>query len=195
MQIIDLAETSEYDDIWFKTLDMISSSKDELKDNYQDLCPQNFLSFPAVFENNEIICFSGLQADPRKWGTSIARVSSRMWIHPDYRFQGMAKFTEGPRFLNSYYCIPLQIEKAKELGYECLFMSRERNKTAFEEFGNLVNRNTGSNFVLLEKRYNVCGNDHRCLQHILLDINGSSLLEWDKNMSKHKDEDLYSIEY
>jgi hypothetical protein len=193
MQIIDLSETIEYDDIWFKTLDIIASSNDGLKDNYQDLYPQNFLSFPVVFENNEIICFSGLQADPKKWGVGVARVSSRMWVHPDYRFQGMTKFTEGPRFLNSYYCIPPQLRRAKELGYECLFMSRERNRIAFNEFGNLVNRNADSNFLLLPERYNVCGNDHQCFQHILLNMEGSAESIWKENMSRYKDVILCSI--
>ena len=57
-----------------------------------------------------------------------------MWIHPDYRIKGISKFTGGPKFLNSTYCLPLQIKKAKEVGLNSVFISRENNLIGFRQY-------------------------------------------------------------
>jgi len=190
MQIIELANSSLHLDKWQRVLDYIEKSHDELKDNYLNLDLDSFLSFQAVVKDDEIICFSGLQASEEKWSPLILRCSSRMWVHPDYRQPGLKKFTQGNKFLNSYYLIPKQLKLAKDLGYRCVFMSREKNSRAFAEWTNLVNRNTGSNFLVLPNRYNVCGHQHTdtesCKQLISLDHSNSDSVDiWNTYMAKH----------
>jgi hypothetical protein len=187
--VIDLSNNNDYDDLWKNVIKRISKSSDKLKNNYINLNPKDFPCFTAIIENNEIVCFSALQIDLKKWGQNIARCSTRMWIAPEKRFNGMTKFSSGSKFLNSYYCLPLQIQKSKDLGIKCLFMSREENPKAFGKWAQLVNNNCRTNFIFLEDRYNVCGNLNpipvSCKQYICLDIsNNESLSVWKKNMQK-----------
>lgn len=188
MQVVDLAEDFyQYKDIWNQTLTFMRFSNDRLRKNYLSIDPQQFVSFTTLIKDNKIICFSGLQADPIKWGDRIARCSSRMWIHPEYRFQGMVKFTGGPRFLNSYYCLPVQINKSKELGYECVFMSRDTNKKAFAAWNELVNKNCQTQFVSLDEKFNLCGNYNNgskdCVQYVSIDSSNKNALDiWKTSM-------------
>jgi hypothetical protein len=189
MQVIDLVQNDQYSDLWLETIKLISLSDDKLKNNYLDLQPKSFLSFTALINNNQIICFSALQSNKIRWGENIARCSTRMWVHPDFRLRGLTRFTQGKKFLNSYYLIPEQLKKAKSLGYKCVFMSREENPLAFSEWNNLVNRNTGSQFITLSNRYNVCGRlypiPESCKQFISVDISDpESLKIWNDNMKK-----------
>ena len=153
--IVDLA-TGSYTRLWRKAQDEIAKSTDKLKNNYTGLDPTKFVTFPAVVKDDMLICFSALQMEQR-WGSKIARCSTRMWIHPDYRFTGMTKFTGGQKFLNTTYCLPVQIAKAKELGLDCIFISREDNPAAFAEYVKLVKINTAETFELLDSMVNVCG--------------------------------------
>lgn len=153
--IVDLA-TGSYSDLWNDAQAKIASSNDKLKNNYIGLDPTKFVTFPAVVNDGMLICFSALQMEQR-WGSKIARCSTRMWIHPDYRFTGMTKFTGGNKFLNTTYCLPVQIAKAKELGLDCIFISREDNLAAFAEYIKLVKINTAETFKLLDSMVNVCG--------------------------------------
>ena len=66
ISVIDLATTNEYDSQWTEFLVHTSLSTDALAENYLELIPQNFLSFPTVIKDNKIICFSGLQIDNNK---------------------------------------------------------------------------------------------------------------------------------
>lgn len=201
MQVIDLSISSSDIDKWERTLSFIEKSNDRLKENYLNLNPRDFVSFQAVVKDNNIICFSGLQASEEKWGPYILRCSSRMWIHPDYRFTGFTKFTKGNKFLNSYYIIPNQLRIAKELGFKCVFMSRERNPRGFNEWTNLVNNNAGSMFKVLPDVYNVCGYQNpipnSCKQLVSLNCdNTDALTIWNKYMSNYviTDLTLYSTE-
>jgi len=203
MVVVDLSLTDEFQDAWLKVLKFISNSNDKLKNNYIDLDPKKFLSFTALLNDDQIIGFSGLQSSFERWGPNIVRCSTRMWIHPNYRSTGMTKFTQGDKFLNSFYLIPKQLEIAKKLKYSCVFMSRESNPRAFAEWSKLVNRNTGSNFQNLKDRYNVCGSldtiPESCKQFISLNfVDSSSLDIWNHSMEKFKikeDSVLDSIEY
>jgi len=191
MEIVDLAHTDKFQSHWQEVLEFILTSNDKLKNNYVGLDPKNFLSFTALLDNNKIICFSALQSAVDRWGHDIARCSTRMWVHPDFRFTGMTKFTQGDRFLNSYYLIPKQLEIAKNLKYGCVFMSRESNPRAFVEWSELVNRNTGSRFLNLKNRYNVCGSlnpiPESCKQLISLNYTELGVLDlWNHHMEKFK---------
>jgi hypothetical protein len=199
MEIIDLAQTDHYDALWFETVELISLSKDKLKDNYLNLDPKSFLCFTALIDKGKIICFSALQSNSSRWGDDIVRCSTRMWVHPDFRISGLTRFTQGKKFLNSYYLIPEQLKKAKTLGYKCIFMSREENPLAFSQWSDLVNRNTGNRFINLPDRYNVCGNIYpipeSCKQYISIDTSSPEALTlWNNNMEKFRiKEDLTHV--
>lgn len=189
MQVIDLIIDPQHE-MWVETIKQISESDDPLKDNYLNINFKDFLSFTAVVSNERIICFSGLQYDSTKWGTKIGRISSRMWVHPDYRFRGLTKFTGGEKFLNSYYCVPKQLEVAKANQLSCVFVSREHNREAFKEYLELLKINAKSEFELLHKRYWVCGSVRSvgCLQYIGLhhiDVNGEEV--WMNDMNNHQE--------
>jgi hypothetical protein len=157
IKIVDLATDDQYRDQWIEFLVQITLSGDALAENYLELNPQEFLSFPAVLKDNKIICFSGLQVDPDRWGQGVARCSARMWIHSDYRQKGLSKFTGGDKFLNTFYCLPEQIKKAQEHNIKCLFISREHNLLGFKEYLKLIKINCNLEFQLQDSKYNVCG--------------------------------------
>lgn len=189
MEVIDISINRSFDLLWKDTLKKIEASDDHLKENYLGLDPRKFECFTILVDQDQIICFSALQISPDRWGNKIARCSTRMWIAPEQRFYGMTKFSSGPKFLNSYYCLPLQIKKSQDMGIECLFMSREENPKAFSKWSGLVNANCGTNFICLDHRYNVCGRlnpvPESCKQYISLDFsNESSIDVWNKNMQK-----------
>lgn len=180
----------QQDQLWNDTIDYINSTDDELKNNYIDIKFNEFLSFPVVIENNKIICFSGLHYNERRWGTGLARFSSRMWIHPDYRIKGITKFTGGPKFLNSTYCLPVQIKKAKEVGLDAVFISREHNRLGFKQYIDLIKINCDLKFNIKPNRYNVCGytfdEQEGCIQFVAvhhLTDHGNEV--WIRNMTKH----------
>lgn len=157
IKVVDLSIDTEHQDQWTEFLVHIGLSNDSLIENYLELNPKEFLTFPAVLKDDKIICFSGLQVDNDKWGEGIARCSARMWIHPNHRQKGLSKFTGGDRFLNTFYCLPEQIKRAKEQNIQCLFISREHNFEGFKEYLKLIKINCGYEFQLQENRYNVCG--------------------------------------
>lgn len=153
-KIIDFAVRFDQE-LWDKYQMYLATTNDELKENYVGLDPRTFACFPVVIIDNQIVCFSALQIDEQRWGPGIGRVSTRMWLHPDYRHTG--KFTGGSKFLNTTYCLPLQLAKAKMLGLDCVFISREHNPKAFEHYLDLIKINCHVNFHIAIAKYNVCG--------------------------------------
>jgi len=153
-KIIDFA-TNFDQKLWDQYQKFLETTNDELKPNYIGLDPRDFACFPVVIINNQIVCFSALQLSEDKWGPGIGRVSTRMWLHPNYRHKG--KFTGGDKFLNTTYCLPLQLAKAKILGLDCVFISREHNPKAFEHYLELIEINCGVRFHIGPSKYNVCG--------------------------------------
>jgi hypothetical protein len=189
LQVIDLILDPQ-DRLWKDTIEYIMNTDDHLKSNYINIKFDEFLSFPAVIENDKIICFSGLHYNERRWGKNLARFSSRMWVHPDYRIKGISKFTGGPKFLNSTYCLPLQIQKAKEVGLDTVFISRESNLIGFSQYIDLIKINCNLEFEIKPNRYNVCGRTYDeqegCVQYVAvhhLTDNGNET--WVRNMTKH----------
>ena len=153
-KIIDFA-TNFDQEVWSQYQTYIASTKDDLKENYIGLDPRDFECFPVVVVDNKIICFSALQLAPDKWGEGIGRVSTRLWIHPDYRHTG--KFSGGDKFLNTTYCLPLQLARARLLKLDCVFISRQHNQVGFAEYIKLVKINSATDFDLEPNKYNVCG--------------------------------------
>lgn len=173
--------------LWSDFQSVLRSTNDKLKDNYIGLDPRTFSSFPVVIIDNKIVCFSALQLNVERWGKGIGRVSTRMWIHPEYRHRG--KFTGGDKFLNTTYCLPLQIEQARSLGLDCVFISREGTPKAFNHFLDLIDINCSKRFLLKPSQYNVCGSiepiPESCKQWVaVLPLTDTGLMVWDKNM-KH----------
>jgi len=158
LPVTDLAVDDTYLDLFNEALEKIAESSDPLKNNYAGLNPKDYLSFPAVIREGKIACFSAMNMIPDKWGNGIARISSRLWIDRQYRFEGLVKFRGGDKFMNTTYCLPMQIQKAREADIKCLFVSREGTSyLGFNEYINLIKTNTGLEFKLLPNKYNVCG--------------------------------------
>jgi hypothetical protein len=154
IKIVDFV-TSFDKKLWDQFQQYLLTTNDNLKINYVGLNPQDFLSFPVVIIDKKIVCFSALQLSETRWGKGIGRVSTRMWVHPDYRHKG--KFTGGDKFLNTTYCLPLQIARAKILKLDCVFISREHNPLAFKHYLDLIKINCNEAFDLEPTQYNVCG--------------------------------------
>lgn len=158
LPVTDLAVDDTYMGLFEEALAKIAASADPLKNNYVDLNPKEYISFPAVIREGKIACFSGLSAMSERWGPGIARMSTRMWVDYQYRFSGLIKFRGGPQFMNTTYCLPMQIQKAKEAGVKCLFISREGNRNlGLNQYLNLIKINNNLEFKLLSNKYNVCG--------------------------------------
>lgn len=154
VKIVDYANNFDIK-LWQKFQDYVKTTTDSTKHNYIDLDPQKFASFPVVIIDDTIICFSGLQINEDWWGEGIGRISSRMWIHPDYRHSG--KFNGGSKFLNTTYCLPLQLAKATLIGLDCVFISRADNLKGFEEYLKLIKINCGTDFILKSNKYALNG--------------------------------------
>ena len=112
-----------------------------------------------------------------------------MWIHPDYR-HGLTKFTGGNKFLNTTYCLPLQLAAAKLNNLDCVFISREHNLLGFAEYSKLIKINCNTGFLLESKKYNVCGSldpvPDSCKQWVMIHYltdNGEEC--WNRNMKKY----------
>jgi hypothetical protein len=189
MEVVDL-KLNFHSELWYQCMDLIRSSDDALRDNYLTINFDDFLSFPAVINNDRIVCFSGLQYSEKKWGRGIARASSRMWIHPAYRHTGMVKFTGGSKFLNTTHCLPVQFKAALNANINCLFISRESNPKAFEQYLRLVEINCQYKFTLLDRYYNVCGPQATvppsCRQYVAVHyLNNAGSGTWHLNMHQH----------
>lgn len=157
LETVDLI-TDPRPELWSSTVKFIQTeTTDSLRSNYADINFSQFVSFPCVIDRGKIVCFSGLQFDQKKWGSNIARCSSRMWLHPAYRHGGLTKFTGGDKFLNTTYCVPVQIAKARELNLSAVFVSREKNPLGFKKYIDLIKTNCDLNFQIKPHRYNVCG--------------------------------------
>lgn len=187
-QIIDF--TTNFDQtLWDQYQRYLTTTTDALKTNYVGLDPREFSCFPVVIINDQIVCFSALQLSTEKWGLGIGRVSTRMWLHPNYRHAG--KFTGGDKFLNTTYCLPLQIAKAELLGLDCVFISREHNPSAFKHYLDLIEINCGVVFNLDTTQYNVCGPQHTvpksCKQWVAVhNFNHAGAVCWTNQMLHYR---------
>ena len=183
ISVIDLSTQYQYLDLWYESLDFIVETAGDKRNNYVDLDPLDYKAFTTVVKDNEIICFSALQLSEDQWGPKIGRCNTRMWVHPDYRLAGMKKFVGGDKFLNTTYCLPIQINKARSLGLDCIFVSREENLLGFNEYINLIKINTGTEFTMMPKKYNVFDTEQHVAVNMLTD-NGTT--QWNKFMEQFK---------
>jgi hypothetical protein len=192
LPVTDLAVDDTHIELFHEALDKISKSSDPLKDNYRDLNPKDYISFPAVIREGKIACFSGIISTPDKWGQNIARMSTRLWVDYQYRFSGLVKFRGGPQFMNTTYCLPTQVQRAKDAGIKCLFISREgKSNIGLSEYLNLIKINNNLEFKLLPNKYNTCGSvdpiPESCKQFIAIHAltpDGEDV--WNQNMNSKK---------
>ena len=187
IKIIDYAVNFDVK-LWNECQNLIKDSADNLKNNYGNILPTNYVSFPVVIIDNKIVCFSALEVNESRWGKGIGRCSTRLWIHPDYRHSG--KFTGGDKFLNTTYCLPIQLAKAKLIGLDCVFISREDNLKGFEEYRKLIKINSKTDFIMKPTRYNVCGTldpvPESCKQWVMIHcLTVSTESVWDSNMNNY----------
>lgn len=178
-------------ELWNRCLDVIYKGTDPLRENYLNIDFNDYLSFPVVVNNDRIVCFSGLQYSEKKWGRGIARASSRMWIHPAYRHSGITKFVGGTKFLNTTYCLPIQFAVALNSNIDAMFISRESNLLAFQQYLKLVKINCNYIFNLLPNFYNVCGPQaavpESCRQYVALHyLTKQAPATWAKSMNQYQ---------
>lgn len=158
--VIDLVtDPSQTDRIQrFKTVVNTLCQSDHLYSNYSTLSISDFICLTAVLENDEIIAISGVQHLPDRWGTNIVRMSTRFWIHPDYRINSLSKFKHDYRlYFNSQLMIPVQLEFIKSLGINFAIITREGEyRRSFGKFIELVNYHNTTKFNVLPGLFNVC---------------------------------------
>lgn len=192
LPVTDLAVDDTYMDLFKDALDKIAKSTDPLKANYVGLNPKEYISFPAVIREGKIACFSGVVTVPDRWGVGVARISTRMWIDYQYRFTGLVKFRGGDQFMNTTYCLPMQIQKAQEAGIKCLFISREgKSSVGLSQYLELIKINNNLEFKLLANKYNTCGSidpvPESCKQFVAIHAltpDGEAI--WNQNMDSKK---------
>lgn len=188
LPVTDLAVDDTYMELFYNALESIAKSSDPLKSNYVNLNPKEYFSFPAVIREGKIACFSGGITLPSRWGNGIARVSTRLWIDYQYRFSGLVKFRGGDQFMNTTYCLPIQIQKARELGLKCIFISREgKHNIGFQEYLKLIKVNCNLDFKLLPQKYNTCGSidpiPESCKQFVaILPLTDDGETVWNQEM-------------
>lgn len=138
-------------------LQEIQEGNDKLKDNYtlQRINLEEFLYFSVIYipEKDKIVSFSGIQTRSH-WPNTVARVSSRLYTHPDYRKLGSV-----PSNFNSTIMMPEQKQWAKEAGLSAVFWSREEASDMLME--KMIKRNQsackyGFTERLYDGIYNVC---------------------------------------
>jgi hypothetical protein len=157
MQVIDLVTRPELFD-QFKEIIKFECSEDPLYLNYLNMHLSDFTCLTAVYDNDQLAALSGIQIDHAKWGSNIARVSSRFWIRPVNRIQSLSKYNPDQRFyFNSQLMIPYQLNYLKETDIKFAMITRRGNyRRSFGKFITLVNHHANTNFILLDNVYNVC---------------------------------------
>ena len=143
--------------VFHDLLDEIQGGNDTLKNNYtsKELNLDEFLYFSVIYipERDKIASFSGIQTRPH-WPSTVARISSRLYTHPDYR-----KIGSVPSNFNSTIMMPEQKKWAKENGLSAVFWSREEASEMLMQ--KMIKRNESAckyGFAerLLPGEYNVC---------------------------------------
>lgn len=184
IHVVDLCQDRSFDSLWFKKIEKIKDSNDNLKDNYTSIQFNNFESFTMLVSDDNVIAFSGLQFLPERWGHQTARVLSRFYISPEYRHGSTLLTNE----LYTKYMLPTQISKARIMGLSSIFVSRQYRLQSFSKFISRVNdtiQDTG--FELLDGRYDVCGIEkpvpESCKQFIALKtLTENGKRDWNKKM-------------
>jgi hypothetical protein len=146
--------------------------KDPLYKNYVDLSPENYYHFNAVTYNDKIISFGGIEYSPNKWGSEIARVLTRFWIHPDYRSKNLTKWSNN-EIRYSPLILRAQIDFLKQQSKIKVAMITREGKylRSFKEIVRLA-KTVCDDFEIIPGVFNVCERmptvPHSCRQMIAL---------------------------
>lgn len=169
--------------VFLEEIEKIKNQTFPLKENYLNINLNEFLSFNIVTHDNELVCFSGLQIRPGVFPINTARAHSRFYFSEKYRRKNLSVFRDR---LNNYeipelafpgflVTLPKQIEKAKSLKLDAIFISREKinefssksKQLRLELFKKLHNEKY--HLDVLPELYNVCGSSidtKSCWQYI-----------------------------
>ena len=144
--------------------------------NYKNIVNEvtNFDSFELLLnDDRQIVAFSGLYNN-NYFPSNCARICNRTYYNPDFRSK-----SRRPRWSEDYF-IPYEIDRAKELGYEYVFISIElflRRRSLIDIIKYLENKYSYK-WLLEDKMFNTCRqhNDngdyiglnpsHKCYQNV-----------------------------
>jgi len=160
LKIIDIKkEISNYSTQWSACIDYlkINCKQDTLYQNYINLNLDNFLTFTAVFYQDDIVSFGGVEAKQDRWGNGIARALTRFWISPKHRTQGLTKWRNDSLKL-SPVVLKAQLEFLKTVeDITTVIITREgKYLKSFGEIIRLANTVSEKEFQIMPGRYNVC---------------------------------------
>lgn len=130
---------------------------DPLYDNYTNIDPRNYSFFNCALMHDRIVSFGAVEISEIKWGSEIARVLTRFWIHPDFRSSGLTKWGDhNIRF--SPLILKPQLEFLQtSTKIKAAMITREgRYRNSFNEIIRLANTVSQHNFTILPGKYNVC---------------------------------------
>lgn len=147
-------------DIIKKELSTISHQDLHNIENYQGLFDNidEYDCFHVVTENDILVGFSGLYS--KRWG-NIGRAIQRAYKNPLFRRKGLS-YNSSPnekQHLWSTLFLPLQIEFAKKIELDAIFVSTEfpRRWSSLERFTRLANEYLNEySFEILPDMYFVC---------------------------------------
>lgn len=112
----------------------------------------------VIVVDDKIICFGGAEINLDRWGPNLSRVLSRFWISPNHRHRLVKVDNIGVNFS------PIILEKnlsalENHPEIKAAMITREGSgKNSFSRIVEISNTAVKKPFVILDKKYNVCGN-------------------------------------
>lgn len=160
LKLIDLKKNfNEYRDIWHDCQNYIRQHcrDDLLFRNYVNINFDDFLSFTAAINNDDIAAFGAVEVKPQCWGAGVARALTRFWINPKYRTQGLTKWRNS-KIKYSPTVLRPQLEFLKtQAQIQSVIITREGDyPRSFTEIIRLANTVSDREFIIMPGRYNVC---------------------------------------
>lgn len=145
-------------------------------DNYQNICEEfnKFDSFELLLnDDRQIVAFSGMYNNG-SFPDNCARICNRTYYNPDFRSKARRV-----RWSEDYF-VPYEIDQAKQLGYEYVFISIELflRRRALIDIIKYLEKNYSWKWKLENRMFNTCRqhNDngdyiglnpsHKCYQNV-----------------------------
>lgn len=161
MLVYDLKTDPEIvNPLWDDCMSFIKEScvSDKLYENYLNIDLKRFLSMAVIVDKNKIISFGGAEINIDRWGENLSRVLSRFWISPENRHRLVRTNNPGVNFS------PLILKKnlealRKHPQIKAAMITREGDgRNSFSRIVDIANSAVKEPFVILDNKYNVCGN-------------------------------------
>ena len=123
MKIVDVIKNTEWKEPLLEQINCIKDTPHINNDNYANFEQrlEQYDCFTIAVENNDILAMSGIW-NGNTFPSNIARALDRMYI-----FNWKKGFSWNRRFASEYMW-PYQVQRAKELGYDCVFFSIQTPK-------------------------------------------------------------------